>query len=148
MRTKAVAILVILFTAARPAPAAAWGTEVHKFITARAIALLPAEIRPFFEKYTPTVVEHSIDPDLWRTAGFVEEPPRQSKELGKFFGAANHARLVVRRQPHCLCFIELGILKCRHERGSYTCVSRMARMRSRNMAMPSQNIMPPGRPSS
>ena len=52
MRTKAVAVLAVLFTLARPAPAAAWGTEVHKFITARAIALLPAEIRPFFEKYT------------------------------------------------------------------------------------------------
>jgi hypothetical protein len=84
MRTKAVAVLVMLFTAARPAPAAAWGTEVHKFITAQAMALLPAEIRPFFEKYTPTVVEHSIDPDLWRTAGFLEEPPRHFVDMDSY----------------------------------------------------------------
>ena len=32
-----------------PRPAAAWGFDVHRFITARAIALLPPEIRPFFE---------------------------------------------------------------------------------------------------
>jgi Zinc dependent phospholipase C len=84
MRTRAVAVLVLLFTLTRPAPAAAWGLEVHKFITARAIALLPAEIRPFFEKYQTTVVEHSIDPDLWRTAGFVEEPPRHFVDMDAY----------------------------------------------------------------
>ena len=84
MRTKAVAVLALLFTLTRPAPAAAWGLEVHKFITARAIALLPAEIRPFFEKYATTVVEHSIDPDLWRTAGFVEEPPRHFVDMDAY----------------------------------------------------------------
>ena len=84
MRTKAVAVLALLFTLTRPAPAAAWGLEVHKFITARAIALLPAEIRPFFEKYATTVVEHSIDPDLWRTAGFVEEPPRHFLDMDSY----------------------------------------------------------------
>jgi hypothetical protein len=84
MRTKAVAVLAMLCMLARPAPAAAWGTEVHKFITARAIALLPPEIRPFFEKYSTTVVEHSIDPDLWRTAGFVEEPPRHFVDMDSY----------------------------------------------------------------
>jgi hypothetical protein len=84
MRTKAVAALALLFTLTRPAPAAAWGTEVHKFITARAIALLPAEIRPFFEKYATTIVEHSIDPDLWRTAGFVDEPPRHFVDMDSY----------------------------------------------------------------
>src|SRR6188474_3212306 len=84
MRTKAVAVLALLFTLTRPAPAAAWGLEVHKFITARAIALLPEEIRPFFEKYATTVVEHSIDPDLWRTAGFVEEPPRHFLDMDSY----------------------------------------------------------------
>ena len=84
MRTKAVAVLAILFTLGRPAPAAAWGTEVHKFITARALALLPAEIRPFFEKYSPMIAEHSIDPDLWRTAGFLEEPPRHFVDMDSY----------------------------------------------------------------
>ena len=84
MRTKAVAVLALVFMLGRPAPAAAWGTEVHKFITARAIALLPAEIRPFFEKYSPMIAEHSIDPDLWRTAGFLEEPPRHFVDMDSY----------------------------------------------------------------
>lgn len=84
MRTKAVAVLATVFMLGRPAPAAAWGTEVHKFITARAIALLPAEIRPFFEKYSPMIAEHSIDPDLWRTAGFLEEPPRHFVDMDSY----------------------------------------------------------------
>ncbi len=84
MRTKAVVVLALVFVLGRPAPAVAWGTEVHKFITARAIALLPAQIRPFFEKYTTTVVEHSIDPDLWRTAGFLEEPPRHFVDMDSY----------------------------------------------------------------
>jgi len=67
-----------------PRPAGAWGFEVHRFITARAIALLPAEIRPFFEKYQSQVVEHSIDPDLWRTAGWEEEPPRHFVDLDAY----------------------------------------------------------------
>ena len=36
----------------------------------RAIALLPPELRPLFETHRATVVERSIDPDTWRTAGF------------------------------------------------------------------------------
>ena len=79
-----VVVIAMLAAMARPAPAAAWGTEVHKFITARVIALLPPEIRPFFEKYTTTVVEHSIDPDLWRTAGFVDEPPRHFVDMDSY----------------------------------------------------------------
>ena len=47
-----------------PQPADAWGFDVHRSIMARAIPLLPPEIRPFFEKYRDIVVEHSIDPDL------------------------------------------------------------------------------------
>jgi hypothetical protein len=84
MGKKAVIVFAMLAGLARAAPAAAWGTEVHKFITARAIALLPPEIRPFFEKYATTVVEHSIDPDLWRTAGFVEEPPRHFVDMDSY----------------------------------------------------------------
>jgi hypothetical protein len=84
MRMNAIVALAALFTLVRPAPAAAWGTEVHKFITARVIALLPAEIRPFFEKYSSMISEHSIDPDLWRTAGFLEEPPRHFVDMDAY----------------------------------------------------------------
>jgi hypothetical protein len=58
-----------------PAPAHAWGFEAHKFIMDRAIAFLPAELRPLFEKNRSTVVERAIDPDTWRTAGFTSEDP-------------------------------------------------------------------------
>lgn len=51
----------------------AWGFEAHKFIMERAIALLPAELRPLFEASRATLIERSIDPDTWRTAGFAHE---------------------------------------------------------------------------
>jgi hypothetical protein len=67
-----------------PRPAGAWGFEAHRFITERAIERLPAEIRPFFEKHKGFLVEHSIDPDLWRTAGFADEPPRHYVDLDAY----------------------------------------------------------------
>ncbi|MBI4262847.1 MAG: hypothetical protein HY657_00595 [Acidobacteria bacterium] len=71
MRTLAFAIGFL--TCVLPSSAEAWGYEAHKFIMDRAIALLPVELRPLFEKHRAVVVERSIDPDLWRTAGFEEE---------------------------------------------------------------------------
>lgn len=84
MRNPLTIVLVPLALLAAPRPAAAWGFEVHRFIMDRAIAILPAEIRPFFEKYRPIIVEHSIDPDLWRTAGWEEEPPRHFLDLDAY----------------------------------------------------------------
>src|SRR4051812_27578707 len=65
-------------------PAEAWGFEAHKFILDRAITLLPPEIRPFFEKFRVTIVEHAIDPDLWRTAGWEEESTRHFVDLDAY----------------------------------------------------------------
>jgi hypothetical protein len=67
-----------------PVPIRAWGFDVHRLIAERAIALLPAEIRPFYEKYRLTYIEHSIDPDLWRSAGFEEEPSRHFVDLDAY----------------------------------------------------------------
>lgn len=83
MRSALVSLLTLALVAS-PVRADAWGFEVHRFITARAIPLLPAEIRPFFEKFQTVVVEHSIDPDLWRTAGWLEEPPRHFVDLDAY----------------------------------------------------------------
>jgi hypothetical protein len=58
-----------------PSPAAAWGFEAHRFIVSRAIDILPEPLRPFFDLNRAFIVERTIDPDLWRTAGFTEEPP-------------------------------------------------------------------------
>lgn len=60
----------VLAIAATPTRVAAWGYEAHKTIMDKAIALLPPEIRPLFERNRATLVEHVIDPDLWQTAGF------------------------------------------------------------------------------
>jgi hypothetical protein len=83
MRRALVLPLVLLIMAA-PAPAAAWGFEAHKFIMARAIALLPPEIRPFFNKFQASIVEHSIDPDLWRTVGWLEESTRHFVDMDAY----------------------------------------------------------------
>jgi hypothetical protein len=85
MRTAIATALVALALSAIPsARLDAWGFSGHKFITDRAIDLLPAEIRPFFQKYRTTLVEHSIDPDTYRTMGFVEEPPRHFLDMDAY----------------------------------------------------------------
>jgi hypothetical protein len=85
MRTRwLIAACVLLLVIVLPAPAPAWGFEPHKYIMARAIALLPAEIRPFFLKYQTTIVEHVVDPDLWRTAGWEQEPPRHFLDMDAY----------------------------------------------------------------
>jgi hypothetical protein len=58
-----------------PGRADAWGFEGHRLIMERAIVLLPAELRPLFERFRATLVERSIDPDTWRIAGFKDEDP-------------------------------------------------------------------------
>jgi hypothetical protein len=79
MRSLAPAILVALLLC--PAPAEAWGFDAHRFIMDRAIALLPDELRAFFEANRATVVERAIDPDTWRTAGFETEDPHHFLDI-------------------------------------------------------------------
>lgn len=67
-----------------PRPAAAWGFEAHKYIVTRVIALLPAEIRPYFEKHRDVFVERSIDPDLWRSAGYEQESPHHFVDMDAY----------------------------------------------------------------
>jgi len=69
-RAAVVALLLLLPGVARTH---AWGFEAHKFIMERAIPLLPVELRPLFEAHRATLIERSIDPDTWRTAGFEQE---------------------------------------------------------------------------
>ena len=83
MRALLVATLSVAVLA-MPRPASAWGFDVHRFILEKAIPLLPPEIRPYFEKHRDAVVEHAIDPDLWRTAGFLEEPPRHFVDMDAY----------------------------------------------------------------
>ena len=69
---------------ALPSTAGAWGFEAHKFIVSRAIDILPEPIRPFFEANRAEIVERAIDPDLWRNAGFSEEPPNHFLDLDAY----------------------------------------------------------------
>jgi len=82
---RVVAGLLALLVVAAPRPADAWGFDAHKYIFERAINLLPPEIRPFFEKYRASIVEHTIDPDLWRNVGFdAEESPRHFLDMDAY----------------------------------------------------------------
>jgi hypothetical protein len=76
-----VCTLALLAVMLVPAPAHAWGFDAHQFIMDRAIALLPAEIRPFFEQHRAVLVERVIDPDVWKTAGFDQEDPNHFLDI-------------------------------------------------------------------
>ena len=67
-----------------PLPVTAWGFSLHRYIVGRAIDLLPDPMRPFYESHRAFVVEHAVDPDLWRTAGFVAEAPRHYLNLDAY----------------------------------------------------------------
>jgi hypothetical protein len=67
-----------------PGPASGWGFDVHRLIVHRAIDALPPPIKAFYDKHRTYVVEHCIDPDLWRNAGFVEEPPNHFLDIDAY----------------------------------------------------------------
>jgi hypothetical protein len=69
-RAAAIALVLVIASQSRTE---AWGFEAHKFIMERAIALLPAELRPVFDAHRATLIERSVDPDTWRTAGFAAQ---------------------------------------------------------------------------
>src|SRR5215471_19978483 len=76
-----VALLACVLWVIPRANVAAWGFNGHKFITDKTIDQLAPELRPFFQKYRTTVVEHAIDPDTYRTMGWAEEPPRHFLDM-------------------------------------------------------------------
>src|SRR4051812_18380705 len=78
------ALFALALASIHPAPVRAWGFNGHKFITDRAIDLVLPELRPFFQKFKTTIVEHSIDPDTYRTMGWVEEPPRHFLDMDAY----------------------------------------------------------------
>jgi hypothetical protein len=78
MRVAAVLLTACLLI---PSPSAAWGFDAHRFIVDRMIALLPAELRPLFEKRRAFIVERAVDPDLWRNVGWEQEPPNHFLDI-------------------------------------------------------------------
>jgi len=81
MRILVAALVLVVLS---PSPSFAWGFEAHKLIAARMIELLPAELKPLFEKRKDYIVERSIDPDLWRNVGWDDEPPNHFVDLDHF----------------------------------------------------------------
>jgi hypothetical protein len=100
MRNALAAIVVLASILGVPAPAGAWGFAGHKLIMRRAIDLLPPAMKPFFDQYREEIVVRATDPDLWRTAGWEDDPnhfldfgvPEYGKdpftELPREYGAA------------------------------------------------------------
>ena len=84
IRLIAACLAAAALVAGTPSRADAWGFEAHKFIMARAITLLPPQLRPFFEANRAFLVERAIDPDLWRTAGWEEESARHFVDMDAF----------------------------------------------------------------
>jgi hypothetical protein len=77
-------LLILILASTSQTRVSAWGFEAHSFIVDRAIDLLPAPIKPFFDKHRAFLVERAIDPDLWRQAGFDDEPPRHFLDLDAY----------------------------------------------------------------
>jgi hypothetical protein len=99
-RTVAAVGAIAMFATLAPAPAHAWGFAAHRFIMGRAIDLLPAELKPFYERHRDELVLRVVDPDLWRNVGWEDDPnhfldfgvkeygPYPFKELPRDYDAA------------------------------------------------------------
>ena len=83
-RAPAAAAAALLLILAPAPPAGAWGFTAHRMVTAKAIPLLPVALRPLFEGNASYVVEHAIDPDLWRGAGKPGEAPNHFLDMDAF----------------------------------------------------------------
>jgi hypothetical protein len=79
-----VPVLAVFICCALPHDASAWGFEAHRYIMDRAIDRLPPELRPFFDRARPFLLERSVDPDLWRLAGWEEEPSRHFLDMDAY----------------------------------------------------------------
>ena len=81
---RATFVTLLLLMLAVPRPAHAWGFVAHKFIMSKAIELLPPQLKPFFEANRNELVVRAVDPDTWRTAGFIEEPPHHFIDIDNY----------------------------------------------------------------
>lgn len=68
-----------------PVTTGAWGMDVHRLITTRALDGMPPEIKSFFVAERAFIIEHSVDPDLWRIMDLRgdrgEEPPNHFLDM-------------------------------------------------------------------
>ena len=68
-----------------PVSIGAWGMDVHRLITTRALDGMPPEIKSFFAAERAFIIEHSVDPDLWRIMDLRgdrgDEPPNHFLDM-------------------------------------------------------------------
>src|SRR5258707_13473424 len=87
MRRRSLVAVVAVIAFLAPSRASAWGGAAHRYIMARAIELLPPELKPFFLQHKDEMVLRVIDPDLFRVLGWEEDPNHfvnfGAKELGE-----------------------------------------------------------------
>jgi hypothetical protein len=83
MALRALTIVLGLIVAGE-AGVRAWSFDVHRYVTGLAIDRLSGPLGAFLAANRSFVVEHSIDPDLWRTAGWMIEPPRHFLDLDAY----------------------------------------------------------------
>ena len=86
MRKAPAVVVAFLMVTLAPSSAFAWGTAAHRYIMRRAIDLLPPEIKPFFVHFRDELVVRVVDPDVWRNAGWEDEPNHFLDFGGKEFG--------------------------------------------------------------
>jgi hypothetical protein len=66
---KVLFVVVLASMAVWPVATDAWGMAVHRLITGLALDGLPLPLRTLYTSQRAFVVEHSVDPDLWRLVG-------------------------------------------------------------------------------
>ena len=74
MRQAVAALCTIVLSVSAPQPLFAWGLVGHRYITRRALDLLPPALKPFFDRFRDEVVVRSIDPDTWRNVDWEDDP--------------------------------------------------------------------------
>lgn len=67
-------LLVVSFAVGLAAPGLCWGREGHQQITTAAIAILPADLKPFYSRNGAYMAVFSALPDDWKTLHGVEKP--------------------------------------------------------------------------
>jgi len=87
MRKGAFVAAALLVASLVPASASAWGLTAHRYIMGRAIDLLPADLKPFFERYRDEIVIRIVDPDVWGNVGWEDDPNHFMNFGAREFGA-------------------------------------------------------------
>jgi hypothetical protein len=87
MRKGPLVAAALLVASLVPTSASAWGLTAHRYIMGRAIDLLPADLKPFFEHYRDEIVIRIVDPDVWRNVGWEDDPNHFMNFGAREFGA-------------------------------------------------------------